>query len=43
MLRSRQRPVVDDFANVARISGIGNRLNNARLKAACRSATLQPK
>jgi hypothetical protein len=43
MLRSRHKPVVEDFANVARISGMGNRLNKARLKAACRFATLQPK
>ena len=34
MLRRRHRFVVDDFANVARIRGTGNRLNSARLKSA---------
>jgi hypothetical protein len=42
-LDGRHLPVVDDFVNTARISGTGKRLNNARLKAACRSAKLQPK
>ena len=43
MLDGRHLPVVEDFVNDARISGTGNKLNSARLKAACRSARLQPK
>ena len=43
MLDGRHLPVVEDFANDARMSGTGNRLNSARLSAAWRSARLQPK